>query len=53
MLGESVSAFYADSEFRAVPVQQFCQQQGWHWQVGLKSDLLFRTADGEWQLCVR
>ena len=41
--------FYGDSEFRAVPLQQTCQAYGWHWQVGLKSDLRFRTADSESQ----
>ena len=41
--------FLADSEFRAVPLQRYCQQQGWHWQVGLKSDVLFCSALGEWQ----
>lgn len=41
--------FYADSEFRAVSLQQTCQQYGWHWQVGLKSDTFFRQADGSWR----
>jgi hypothetical protein len=41
--------FYGDCEFRAVPVQQLCQGFGWHWQVGLKSDLWFRSPAGEWQ----
>jgi hypothetical protein len=40
---------YADSEFRAVSVQRTCQGYGWHWQVGLKSDLAFHTGDGHWQ----
>ena len=41
--------FYGDSEFRAVPVQQLCQDYHWHWQVGLKSDLYFRQPSGPWQ----
>ncbi len=41
--------FYGDSEFRAVAVQQKCQSYGWHWQVGLKSDILFRPATDVWQ----
>lgn len=41
--------FYGDSEFRAVPVQQFCQSQQWHWQVGLKSDIRFCDPSGQWQ----
>ena len=41
--------FYGDSEFRAVSLQQTCQQDGWHWQVGLKSDIRFRQADDRWQ----
>ncbi len=41
--------FYGDCEFRAVPVQQLCRDFGWHWQVGLKSDLWFRSPVGEWQ----
>ena len=44
--------FFGDCEFRAVPLQQACQALGWHWQVGLKSDLYFRPADGDWQ-CLR
>lgn len=42
--------FYADSEFRAISVQRTCQGYGWHWQVGLKSDLRFHTGDGQWQM---
>jgi hypothetical protein len=30
-------------------VQQLCQQYGWHWQVGLKSDLRFRTPADGWR----
>lgn len=41
--------FYGDAEFRAVPLQQLCQSYGWHWQVGLKSDLWFYSSAGEWQ----
>lgn len=41
--------FSAESEFRTVAVQRVCQRYGWHWQVGLKSDLLFRQGDGPWQ----
>lgn len=41
--------FFGDCEFRAVPVQQTCQSWGWHWQVGLKSDLCIRLPDEKWQ----
>ncbi len=41
--------FFADSEFRAVSLQQTCQGLGWHWQVGLKSDLYFHTGNEPWQ----
>jgi hypothetical protein len=41
--------FYADCEFRAVSLQQACQSYGWHWQVGLKSDIYFKRGDGDWQ----
>jgi hypothetical protein len=41
--------FYGDSEFRAVQVQRFCRQQGWGWQVGVKSDTLFHQGDEQWQ----
>lgn len=40
---------YGDSEFRAVPLQQTCRDYGWHWQVGLKSDLYFQLPAGPWQ----
>ncbi len=40
---------YGDSEFRAVPLQQAAQGYGWHWQVGLKSDLLFQQGAQPWQ----
>lgn len=38
----------ADSEFRGVQFLAYCRSHGWHWQVGLKSDLLIRTASGPW-----
>jgi len=41
--------FYGDCEFRAVPLQQTCKDFGWHWQVGLKSDVYFQSSDGLWQ----
>lgn len=41
--------FYGDAEFRAVALQQYCRDQHWHWQVGLKSDLYIQTIDGLWQ----
>lgn len=41
--------FYGDSEFRAVQLQNYCRQQGWGWQVGLKSDTLFHQGDERWQ----
>jgi hypothetical protein len=37
--------FFGDAEFRAVLVQAFCQAQGWHWHVGVKSDVRILTAD--------
>lgn len=40
--------FYADCEFRGVEVQRLCQQLGWHWQVGLKSDTYVQLATQEW-----
>lgn len=40
---------YADSEFRAVSVQRMAQAYGWHWHIGLKSDMLFHTGDGHWR----
>lgn len=40
---------FGDAEFRAVELQRFCQQQGWHWHVGVKSDTLYQTAEGEWR----
>lgn len=41
--------FYGDCEFRAVSLQQTCQDLGWHWQVGLKSDVYFQSSQGFWQ----
>lgn len=41
--------FYGDTEFRAVDVQRYCRQQHWGWQLGVKSDTLFHTGDGNWQ----
>lgn len=41
--------FYGDCEFRAVSLQQLCRDYGWHWQVGLKSDLWFYDTPGAWQ----
>jgi hypothetical protein len=40
---------YGDSEFRAVEVQRYCRDQHWHWQLGLKSDILFRQGASDWQ----
>jgi hypothetical protein len=40
---------YGDCEFRAVEVQRHCQAHQWHWQLGLKSDILFRKGAGDWQ----
>lgn len=40
---------YGDCEFRAVAVQRCCQAQHWHWQLGLKSDILFRQGAMDWQ----
>ena len=41
--------FFGDTEFRAVSLQRFCRCQGWHWQLGVKSDTLFHSGDGRWQ----
>lgn len=43
------TTYYGDAEFRAVELQQFCKQQGWHWHVGVKSDTLFHQGDGVWR----
>ena len=40
---------YGDSEFRSVRLQRYCQEQKWHWQLGLKSDILFRQGASDWQ----
>lgn len=39
---------FADAEFRAVDLQKYCLSQHWHWQVGIKSDTLFRFPNGQW-----
>ena len=41
--------FFGDAEFRAVDLQRWCQAQGWHWQVGVKSDTWFCEQTGQWQ----
>lgn len=41
--------FYGDCEFRAVGVQHYCQRQGWHWHLGVKSDTYIQLNDGTWQ----
>lgn len=41
--------FYGDSEFRAVDLQMYCRDQGWHWHVGLKSDIHYYQASQGWQ----
>lgn len=41
--------WFADSEFRSVEIQRLCRRWHWHWQVGLKSDLLFHTDDHRWR----
>jgi hypothetical protein len=38
-----------DTEFRAVELQRYCRNQKWGWQVGVKSDTLYHTGDGQWQ----
>lgn len=38
-----------DTEFRAVELQRYCRRQKWGWQVGVKSDTLYHTGDGQWQ----
>lgn len=40
--------FYGDCEFRAVEVQSCCQDFGWHWHLGIKSDTYVQLADGTW-----
>jgi hypothetical protein len=40
---------YGDCEFRAVEMQQYCRAHHWHWQLGLKSDTLFRQGTADWQ----
>ncbi len=41
--------FLGDVEFRAVKVQKYCHRQNWDWQIGVKSDTLYHSGDGEWQ----
>jgi hypothetical protein len=41
--------FFGDAEFRAVELQRFCQEQRWHWQVGVKSDTLYQDQRGVWK----
>ncbi|MFN8444603.1 MAG: transposase [Caldilineaceae bacterium] len=41
--------YYGDCEFRATSVQNFCCQQHWHWQVGIKSDTYVQLTDGHWR----
>jgi hypothetical protein len=43
------TTFYGDSEFRAVDLQQYCQDQHWHWQVGLTCSTKFRQGTSDWQ----
>jgi len=40
---------YGDVEFRAVSLQRYAQRQGWHWQLGVKSDTYFQPDDGLWR----
>lgn len=32
------TTLYGDCEFRAVALQTYCRDQGWHWHLGLKGD---------------
>jgi hypothetical protein len=41
--------FYGDSEFRAVDLQRYCQDQHWQWQVGLTCSTTFRQGTSDWQ----
>jgi hypothetical protein len=41
--------FFGDAEFRAVELQRFCQEQRWHWHVGVKSDTLYQAEQGLWK----
>ena len=41
--------FYGDAEFCAIDVQKYCQKQGWHWWLGIKSDILYHNGDGDWR----
>jgi len=39
--------FFGDAEFRGIDLQQYCRAHGWHWHVGMKSDVRIRTADSQ------
>ena len=39
---------YGDCEFRAVELHRYCQEKGWHWQLGVKSDTYVQI-NGVWQ----
>jgi hypothetical protein len=39
----------ADNEFRSLEVQAWCRQHDWHWQVGVRCELNFRTANSDWR----
>ncbi len=41
--------FFGDAELRAVELQQFCQEQHWHWHVGVKRATLYQAANGVWK----
>src|SRR5439155_10940016 len=40
---------FGDAEFRAVDLQQYCRDQHWQWQLGVKSDTLYHDGDGLWR----
>jgi hypothetical protein len=37
----------ADAAFRAVAIQQYCRDHGWHWQLGVKSDTTYPDGQGD------
>lgn len=39
----------ADNEFRSLELQAWCRDHGWHWQVGVRCELNFRTAATTWR----
>lgn len=39
----------ADNEFRSLALQAWCRNHGWHWQVGVRCELNFRTAATDWR----